>query len=331
MALPQQHTISEDEAALYDRQIRLWGAEAQLRMRNASILIAGMRGLSNEVCKNIILAGVGSITILDHENITEQDFGSQFLIRGAALGTNRAAAAAEKARLLNPRVNVIVDQEDIVKKDDAFFQQFNIVCLVGCTIDQMIRVDDACRASEKRTGFYAANVYGFNGYIFCDLKDHHYRVERQEENAATVIIQKHHTYDSLSDVLLARFGFPTPRKLRRKVSPLLLAIQVLWQFQQQHGGRLPQSSSQEDLATMLQLRDTKLKDAQVDPAFVDDSLIQVLVSTGSAEIMPVCAVVGGYLAQDILKTLSAKDAPILNHYIYSGMEATGVVHHIKKE
>lgn len=57
-------------------------------MRNASILIAGMRGLSNEVCKNIILAGVGSITILDHENITDQDFGSQFLIRGASPGAN---------------------------------------------------------------------------------------------------------------------------------------------------------------------------------------------------------------------------------------------------
>lgn len=49
-------------------------------------------------------------------------------------------------------------------------------------------------------------------------------------------------------------------------------------------------------------------------------LDRILVSTCSAEIVPVCAVVGGYLAQDILKTLSAKDAPILNHYIYSGME-----------
>ena len=57
-------------------------------MRNASILIAGMRGLSNEVCKNIILAGVGSITILDHKNIKEQDFGSQFLIRGASVASN---------------------------------------------------------------------------------------------------------------------------------------------------------------------------------------------------------------------------------------------------
>ncbi|KAG0049129.1 SUMO-activating enzyme subunit 1 [Gryganskiella cystojenkinii] len=326
---PKLHAITEDEAALYDRQIRLWGLEAQHRMRNASILIAGMRALSNEVCKNIILAGVGSITILDHENITEQDFGAQFLIRGETnLGRNRAEAAAEKARLLNPRVTVVVDKEDIAKKDDAYFSQFNIVCLTGCTPEQMIRVDDACR--DYKTGVYAADVYGFYGYIFCDLKEHHYREETKGSNSETVVHEKHQSYSRLSDTLTVQFGNPSPRVLRRKVSPLFFAIQVLWQFQQNNGGRKPHVSSAEDMEAMYKLRDTRLKDAQVDPAFVDNQLIQTLVSTSSAEIMPVCAIVGGYLAQDILKTLSGKDAPILNYFLYSGMEATGHVHNIKK-
>lgn len=60
----------------------------QNRMRNASILVAGMRALSNEVCKNIVLAGVGSITILEHEKITEQDLGAQFFLRETDLGRN---------------------------------------------------------------------------------------------------------------------------------------------------------------------------------------------------------------------------------------------------
>lgn len=58
------------------------------RMRNASILIAGMRALSNEVCKNIILAGVGSITILEHESVIEEDLGAQFLLRQEDIGRN---------------------------------------------------------------------------------------------------------------------------------------------------------------------------------------------------------------------------------------------------
>lgn len=58
------------------------------RMRNASILIAGLRALSNEVCKNIILAGVGSITLLEHGTVTEEDLGAQFLVRQEDIGRN---------------------------------------------------------------------------------------------------------------------------------------------------------------------------------------------------------------------------------------------------
>ena len=38
------------EAEVYDRQIRLWGVEAQRRMTSSRVLIAGMGGLNCEVC-----------------------------------------------------------------------------------------------------------------------------------------------------------------------------------------------------------------------------------------------------------------------------------------
>ena len=36
--------ISEAEAALYDRQIRLWGLDAQRRLRAANVFLAGIKG-----------------------------------------------------------------------------------------------------------------------------------------------------------------------------------------------------------------------------------------------------------------------------------------------
>ena len=41
--------VSNEEAELYDRQIRLWGVEAQSRVRSAKVLIAGLQGLHTEV------------------------------------------------------------------------------------------------------------------------------------------------------------------------------------------------------------------------------------------------------------------------------------------
>lgn len=73
-------TITEDEIALYDRQIRLWGMGAQEKIRSAHVLLINIRGLGNEVAKNLVLAGIGSLTICDKHSVTEADLGAQFLL-----------------------------------------------------------------------------------------------------------------------------------------------------------------------------------------------------------------------------------------------------------
>lgn len=42
-------SMSEREAAVYDRAIRLWGAEAQTRLMAAKLLVIGITGLTAEV------------------------------------------------------------------------------------------------------------------------------------------------------------------------------------------------------------------------------------------------------------------------------------------
>jgi ubiquitin-like 1-activating enzyme E1 A len=32
------------------------------------------------VAKNLVLAGIGSLTIIDHQDVTEEDLGAQFFI-----------------------------------------------------------------------------------------------------------------------------------------------------------------------------------------------------------------------------------------------------------
>jgi len=44
--------------------------------------------LANEVAKNLVLAGIGSLTILDHEVVTEEDLGAQFFLTEEHVGQN---------------------------------------------------------------------------------------------------------------------------------------------------------------------------------------------------------------------------------------------------
>lgn len=62
-ALPAR--LSEDEVKLYDRQIRLWGFDAQTKLRRSVVKIQGLGLTGQEVAKNLASAGVNLILIDD--------------------------------------------------------------------------------------------------------------------------------------------------------------------------------------------------------------------------------------------------------------------------
>jgi ubiquitin-like 1-activating enzyme E1 A len=87
MACVDQSNLSADEAKLYDRQIRLWGVEAQKRMKGARILICGFRSLSAEICKNLVLAGF-SVVVQDSACVLPEDLGSHIFLNSDSIGLN---------------------------------------------------------------------------------------------------------------------------------------------------------------------------------------------------------------------------------------------------
>uniref|UniRef100_A0A3Q3BQQ1 SUMO1 activating enzyme subunit 1 n=1 Tax=Kryptolebias marmoratus TaxID=37003 RepID=A0A3Q3BQQ1_KRYMA len=145
--------ISEEEAAQYDRQIRLWGLDAQKRLRGSRVLLAGLGGLGAEVAKNLILAGVKGLTLLDHEQVSEDSCRAQFLVPVSAQGQNRARASLERAQNLNPMVEVHADPDRVEDKPDDFFLQFDATARF-CSLKEALEVDwtsEKAKAALKRT------------------------------------------------------------------------------------------------------------------------------------------------------------------------------------
>ena len=53
---------------------------ALFRLRTSSVLVVGAKGLGAELCKNVVLAGVKSVTLLDHAHLSPSDLGNRFLV-----------------------------------------------------------------------------------------------------------------------------------------------------------------------------------------------------------------------------------------------------------
>ena len=49
------------------------------RLRGARVLMVGLRGLAAEVSKNVVLAGVKSLTVLDSRPLSAEDTAARFL------------------------------------------------------------------------------------------------------------------------------------------------------------------------------------------------------------------------------------------------------------
>lgn len=59
-----------------------------IRLRSANILLITFKALANEVAKNLVLAGIGSLTIIDDAIATEEDLGAQFFLTQDCVGQN---------------------------------------------------------------------------------------------------------------------------------------------------------------------------------------------------------------------------------------------------
>ena len=65
-----------------------------------------MNGLANEIAKNLVLAGVGHLHVLDGGTVTAEDVatGALFSVGAAAVGTPRAKAFCNGLQPMNPAV-----------------------------------------------------------------------------------------------------------------------------------------------------------------------------------------------------------------------------------
>ena len=189
--------ITEEEAQLYDRQIRLWGLDAQKRLRASRVLVAGIKGLGCEVVKNLVLAGINSLTMIDHENLTKEDTDSQFLAPREKIGSNRAEASVDRVRQLNPGVEVKVDTSNLESKDASFFtENFDLVVVTNFPKETIVKINQMCRNGGVK--FFAGDIFGYFGYSFMDLVNHEY-VEEVKQTAPAVKSESEENKQSSGD------------------------------------------------------------------------------------------------------------------------------------
>ncbi|UJH71658.1 HesA/MoeB/ThiF family protein [Ornithinimicrobium sp. INDO-MA30-4] len=82
------------------------GIEGQRRLANASVCVVGAGGLGSPVLLYLAAAGVGSLTVIDHDVVDLSNLQRQVLHRTQDLGEPKALSAARAVVDLNPLIKI---------------------------------------------------------------------------------------------------------------------------------------------------------------------------------------------------------------------------------
>lgn len=306
-AAPQ---LTEEQARLYDRQIRLWGVESQRLLQQARVLVAHLSGVAAEVVKNIVLSGVGAVHILDPRAVAPRDLCANFLLPADSVGQNIAAAALPRVRALNPMVEVeaLGAAGSVAELSDEQLRTYQVLFVGGgLELAEAAAVETRCRSLGVRLAF--ASVHGFFARAWLDTDAHTFWETRSSPPAPDQTVQVR-----LASLPLAAFASfaSLPAPLVAQADPLLRVFVAVAAFR---SGAAAGGAIGEYLASL------GFSAQQCPP-----DVAQRLHAGWLAELPATTCIVGGILGQDIIRVVMRRDRPLAaGLLLYDGVSSTCIV------
>lgn len=235
------------------------------------------------------------------------------------------------------------------EQDPNFYAAFDVIIATDLDFLSLASLDSAARLAQRP--FYAGGSHGMYGFIFADLGEHEFVVEREKSNRPTRIGKETDTRSVVatttkkengkfielvtkreiySPLLLANTSpLPTdvqnhPRKLR-KIHPLLTCIRALWDYQRNGHGVYP-SNSHADLQRFTEIATERHAELKLPVETLKAELLRSFLQNLGSELAPVTAFLGGQLAQDVINVLGKREQPIQNLMLFDGEESAGPIY-----
>lgn len=101
----------------------------------------------------------------------------------------------------------------------------------------------------------------------------------------------------------------------------MVFVSLLLSFRSKHGRDPSPKSRQEDIEELCKVRDEVLANFGVPAEKVPDNVFRNVF----AEVSPACAIVGGVMAQEIIKAVSHKESPHNNMFFLNPTKNVGFV------
>ena len=158
--------LTEEEKHRYSRHLLLdkVGEEGQEKLKAAKVLVIGAGGLGCPVLQYLAAAGIGTIGVIDFDSVDETNLQRQILFTVNDIGTNKAVAAENRLKQLNPHTNFNIYPEKLITKNALnLFSKYDIIVDGTDNFSTRYLVNDACVITNKPLVYGA--IFKFEGQV----------------------------------------------------------------------------------------------------------------------------------------------------------------------
>lgn len=158
--------LSDKEKYRYSRHLLLdkIGEAGQEKLKAAKVLVIGAGGLGCPVLQYLTAAGVGTIGVIDFDNVDETNLQRQVLFTIDDIGKNKAEVAAARLNQLNEFVKFNVYTEKLSNSNAIeLFSQYDIIIDGTDNFSTRYLVNDASVLTNKPLVYGA--IYKFEGQV----------------------------------------------------------------------------------------------------------------------------------------------------------------------
>ena len=114
--------MNDEQLLRYSRQIMLpeFDIAGQEALLNARALVVGLGGLGSPAALYLAAAGIGALTLVDHDTVEVSNLQRQIIHDQSSLGMAKVESAAQRIHAVNPDTNV---RTIAAKLDDAALRE----------------------------------------------------------------------------------------------------------------------------------------------------------------------------------------------------------------
>lgn len=158
---------------IFSRNELYWGKEAQEKLTQKHVAVFGLGGVGGFCAESLARAGVGELTIVDFDKVSESNINRQVIALNSTVGLEKTLLFEKRLKDINPNIKLNVVADFYTEKMNENLKNADFICDAIDTMRSKISLLEWAHENKTPTisSFGAGNRIDPTKLYICDISE----------------------------------------------------------------------------------------------------------------------------------------------------------------